>query len=183
MSSFGLPRRMAICAEQPMPPLNTSSFEPSPIQLRRRLRQFRVLFYFHIGSSFSVGFHRIQTKNERAHGVVAGARASRVLRWASCPARRDGLSRITTPFALCAALCRAGCPPRHAGRARSPRGCSGDALARPAVSFSPRVIAAKRIQHPIGADDVGAAAVYAVFVPCPGVHEGLYEEPEGVRGV
>ena len=45
------------------------------------------------------------------------------------------------------------------------------------------IIPTKRIQRAAGGDDVGAAAVYAVLVPRPGVHEGFYEEAEGVAGV
>ena len=45
------------------------------------------------------------------------------------------------------------------------------------------VVAAEGIQFAIRADDVGAAAVNAVFVPGPGVHERLDEKPERVRFV
>ena len=46
-----------------------------------------------------------------------------------------------------------------------------------------RVVAAEGIQLSIRADDVGAAAVNAVFVPRRGVHERFDEEPERVRFV
>ena len=42
------------------------------------------------------------------------------------------------------------------------------------------VVAAEGVEFAVGADDVGAAAVDAVFVPVPGVHEGFDEEAEGV---
>ena len=42
------------------------------------------------------------------------------------------------------------------------------------------VVAAEGVQFAVGADDVGAAAVDAVFVPRPGVHEGFDEQAEGV---
>ena len=42
------------------------------------------------------------------------------------------------------------------------------------------VVSAKGIEFSVGTNDVGAAAVDAVFVPVPGVHEGLDEEAEGV---
>jgi predicted peroxiredoxin len=43
------------------------------------------------------------------------------------------------------------------------------------------MISAKRIQLPIGSDDVGAAAVNAVLIPAPRIHERLDEQAEGVR--
>jgi len=47
----------------------------------------------------------------------------------------------------------------------------------------PGIVAAEGIQFSIRADDVGAAAVNAVFVPRAGVHERLDEQPERVRFV
>ena len=49
--------------------------------------------------------------------------------------------------------------------------------------FLCRVVSAKRIQLPIRPDDVRATAINTVFVPGPGVHEGLDEKAEGVRFV
>ena len=45
---------------------------------------------------------------------------------------------------------------------------------------SRRIIPAKRIQCPILADHVRAAAVDAVLIPAPGVHERLDEQAESV---
>src|SRR5581483_12008097 len=42
------------------------------------------------------------------------------------------------------------------------------------------IVAAEGIELAIGPDDMGAAAVDAVLVPRPRIHEGLDEEAEGV---
>ena len=42
------------------------------------------------------------------------------------------------------------------------------------------VVAAEGVQLAVWADDVGAAAVDAVFIPSEGIHERFDEEPEGV---
>ena len=49
------------------------------------------------------------------------------------------------------------------------------------LRFGSRVISTKRIQLPIGPDDMCAAAVDAVFVPGRRVHERLDEKAKGVR--
>ena len=46
------------------------------------------------------------------------------------------------------------------------------------ISSAIRVIPAEGIELAIGADDVGAAAIDAIFVPRPGVHEWFDEEAE-----
>ena len=45
------------------------------------------------------------------------------------------------------------------------------------------VVAAEGVQFAVGADDVGAAAVDAVFIPGRGIHERLDEQAESVRFV
>jgi len=42
------------------------------------------------------------------------------------------------------------------------------------------VVAAKGIEHAVGADDVSAAPIDSVLIPAPRVHEGFDEEAEGV---
>ena len=42
------------------------------------------------------------------------------------------------------------------------------------------IIPAKRIQLSIGADDVSAAAVNAVFIPCPSIHERFDKQAKTV---
>src|ERR1043166_1007430 len=42
------------------------------------------------------------------------------------------------------------------------------------------IVTAEGVEVAIGTDDVRAAAVNAVVVPTPGVHEGLYQNSEGV---
>src|SRR2546430_4044728 len=45
------------------------------------------------------------------------------------------------------------------------------------------IVPAKRVELAVGTDDMSTAAVNAVLVPRPGVHERLDEEPERVRFV